>query len=254
MYQLKKWSLDDGRHKLIGLPGGVPFYVEIPEDQRHIFARGNVSGHSGFVENTRIHTGPLMKFEVNEEESRFLMETRSGSQYELKFADADVTIFEYTENFLRKLNVSEELTGRCRELSKKQCRKEEEELVHRHMQEADTILEGEELYLIFAKDAQYAYYRKNKEEQVKEAEIFVRRDMVRNKNGWSPTTFVDSYDIFEIGCEFKIYQGDIITVKPYRIEYIQKIWLKNERSCDVVFQSSDEVFLCKAGETKVVYE
>ena len=119
MYQLRKWSLDDGRDKLIGLPDGVPFYVEIPEDQRHIFARGNVSGHPRFAENTRIHTSPFMKFEVDEEKSRFLMETRSGSQYELKFADADVTVFEYTENFLRKLDVSEDLAGRCRELSKK---------------------------------------------------------------------------------------------------------------------------------------
>lgn len=128
MYQLKKWSLDDGRDRFVGLlSDGVLFFVEIPADLRHIFARGNVSGHPRFEENTRIHTSCLMKFEVNEDESGFLMETNSGSHYELKFEDADINKFEYTKNCLRKLGISEELVSKCREWSKEQCRKEEKE-------------------------------------------------------------------------------------------------------------------------------
>ena len=100
MYQLRKWSLDDGRYMCVGLPDCVPLFAEIPADQRRIFARGNVGEHPKFADNTRIHTSQTMKFEVNENENRFLMETESGSQYQLKFEEADISIFGNTKNCL----------------------------------------------------------------------------------------------------------------------------------------------------------
>ena len=243
MYQLENWRLDIGsRFRPVGWISGAPIVTEVPVNPEHIHAWGDVSGHPRFTDGTDIHTSRIVKFEMDEAEERFLMDTRSGSHYELKFGEVNVDAFEKTVSYLQQLGASEEVIDRCRILSRErdiQRRREKEEIAERRRQEAETKLGEGELYLVITEWNRYAYY--------KESASTVREIPVRVHVG----TFGDSYLVLDGKVDFRFFQN-WDTIRSYSMNGIGAIWLKNECEDELRFEAGENIVSCKPKEATLV--
>jgi len=126
-------------------------------DGKDIYGFGVVTGHKRFADGTFISTSKVEMLLVKED--RLLMQTYSGSMYELVFEDMNLHRLEKTKEALPKIKspdkekIGEELFDRCLKLSEEKELKRQEGIAKR-IAPGDLYLQTSELYI------QHAYFKK----------------------------------------------------------------------------------------------
>lgn len=113
-------------------------------DGKDVYGFGVVTGHKRFADGTFISTSKVEMLLVKED--RLLMQTYSGSMYELVFEDMNPHRAEVTKAALQKVKspdkekIGEELYARCLKLSEEKEQKRRAELAKKITRGGNTVM------------------------------------------------------------------------------------------------------------------
>lgn len=249
MLSLKNWNLSTSNGDVVvGFSNGIPIIEDCEEAKGHIIAHGEAYGHHKFSDGTQIHTSRVEELVEDEAHQCFRMVTHSGSRYELKYEEAKIEAFEGTIDILQKFSISEKTLLKCRTLSERMAeerKKQEEMRKNQRMKEAESALLSNELYIIYADEEMYSYFKYDNSD-VREIPVRVHLGM-----------FEDSYLIQDKQLDVSFFkkfdwQSASHILKPYRICGLKVIKLKNASSQDVKFVWEDASFLCKKDDVTTI--
>ena len=112
-------------------------YKRKDNDEKYYLIWGRVSGHYRLKEGTYIHTSIIKRIKSDSDKNRFLIDTESGSCYELLLSYIDFENIEETKECLERFNLPTLFLDKCKKLSEEK------------LSEIASFLENGELYLEF---------------------------------------------------------------------------------------------------------
>lgn len=204
------------------------WYLTEYEPETSYLAHGFVYNHYRLSDGSHIHTSSIERIVFDSVNNRLLMDTYSGSHYELLLADIDFTNFDKTRAYLQKFNIST--------LSEDKCRKLQEKAEVALLSKVQGILNPNELYL--GGISRRAFF-KNAKGTLREIPIIDHLGMFRD------SVLVTDREKNEVSfCYFPKING----IQPYFwSDGLDAVVIDNDSSNDIEFQGFNGMFICKAG-------
>lgn len=214
MYRLKEWFLE--------------------ETERGFRGRGACYDNPKFFNGKFIHTSPILRIEVENEENRLKIFTRSGNCYVLEYAYIRHYTLETTQKALEEMNIVVDLQ-RCIALK--------EERINATKKKVAKLLNPNELYVIMPSGMSIEEtYFKGKDGDITKIDASVHIG-----------TFMDSIMVADYTglCDWRIFPS-VYRVKPYHwSDNLKAVHIENVGE-DFVFVGSKREILCKSGEVTVI--
>lgn len=213
MYRLKEWFLDTSTNGLSG--------------------RGNCYDNPNFFSGDFITTSHIKRIEVENEEERLKLFTKSGSCYVLDYADINDSEIESTQKVLKGMNVAIDLQ-RCIALKEERIRAAKKKVAE--------LLKHNELYVIMTgtQGVTEAYF-KRKDDAIVPVSVSVHMGMFR-----------DSIIVAANGlCDWRIFPS-LFDVEPYHwSDNLEAVHIENIGE-NFMFVGSNGEILCKSGVVTVI--
>lgn len=213
MYRLKECFLDTSTNGLVG--------------------RGYCYDNPNFFSGDFITTSHIMRIEVENEERRLKLFTKSGSCYVLEYADNNDSKIESTQKVLKGMNVAVDLQ-RCIALK--------EEKVKANKKKVAELLNHNELYVIMTgtQGVVEAYFKK-KDDTIVPVSVSVHMGMLR-----------DSIIVASAGlCDWRIFLS-LFDIEPYHwSDNLEAVHIENVGE-NFMFMGLSGKILCKSGVVTVI--
>ncbi len=143
MYELKDWYLDLEWDRLDPASG-------------HVKARGMVNGHHKLPDGHHICTSKAVHLRLDRPKHRLIMDTRSGSCYELLFSEIDADYAGVTGRAVRQMGVASDWLKEAARMAEMK-EKERREMADRELEDEEILL------LLYGVSVHRAYYKRNGE-------------------------------------------------------------------------------------------
>lgn len=211
MYELKDWYLE------------CIWDRQDPSSAR-VKARGIVNGHRKLPDGHHICTSRAVHLRLDRPKCRLIMDTRSGSCYELLFSEIDADYAGLTRHAVRQMGVASDW---LREAERMAEIKEQE---RREM--ADRELEDEEiLLLLYGVSVYRAYYKRNGEISLLEQLSMGRHRCVTDK----------------AHVQFHFFRNDTLDVISWS-DGLRKVKMYNAGYANVSVRGGIRPLCCRPGE------
>lgn len=214
MYTMKNWYLDPYNDKFR--------------------CRGHCYGNPRFFSGEFVTTSYIVSIEVEDDEERLKLFTKSGSCYILGYADISESAVEQTEKALKSMGVALDL---------QRCVRLKEDRLKTFKVELAGLLKPNELYVVMTGGL-----------GIVEAYFKSEEDVVQMPVRVHTGTFQDSIYVSDYAtglCDWRIFPN-VFCVQPYHwSDNIQAVHINNVGD-EFYFKGTSREILCKSGEVTVI--
>ena len=199
------------------------------------FGMGIAYGHPRINDGVQVHTSKVARVVEDLSNSRFIMDTSSGSEYSLSFDEASMDSLDKTEWYLKSFGVSDIVISEFDRIMKAR--------IDRLYASISGILDCNELLLILL-ESNYcvgAYY--------KNGNGYVRKISVQKHIGSRKDSYIIASSEESV---YFSYFDNYFGIKPYHwSDNINTVKINNVGNSDLEFVCADRI-ICKTGEITVI--